>query len=57
MDDGDKIRSAALSRRSILRNALTAGGTAVVGTIMSRNRTAEAQTKAAQSVVYVKKPA
>lgn len=51
MDDAYKIQSAALSRRSILRNAFTVSGTAVFGTIMSRNRRAEAQTKAAQSVV------
>jgi hypothetical protein len=51
MDDAYKIRSAALSRRSILRNALTVGGAAVFGTIMSRNRKAEAQTKAAKTVV------
>jgi hypothetical protein len=52
MDDVYKNRSAALSRRSILRKvAFTAGGTAMLGTVIGGNRVAEAQTKAAQSVV------
>jgi hypothetical protein len=57
MDDALKIRSAELSRRSILRNsAFTAGGVAMLGTIMaggaamlgafmSESREAAAQTK------------
>ena len=50
MDDASKIRSTALSRRSILRNfAFTAGGTAILGTVTGGNRVAEAQTKLAQS--------
>ncbi len=50
MNDASKIRSAALSRRSILRKAaLAAGGTAFLGTVTGGNRVAEAQTKMAQS--------
>jgi hypothetical protein len=57
MDDAPKINSAELSRRSILRNsAFTAGGVAMLGTIMaggatmlgafmSGSREAAAQTK------------
>jgi len=52
MSDASKIRSAVPSRRSILRQvALTAGGTAALGTIISGNRRAEAQTRVAQKVV------
>ena len=52
MDDAPKIQSAEPSRRSILRNlAFTAGGTAMLGTVISGNRVAEAQTKVAQTVV------
>jgi hypothetical protein len=53
MHDTRQIRPAEPSRRSILRNlAFTAGGTAMLGTVMSGNRVAEAQqTKVAQTVV------
>jgi hypothetical protein len=52
VNNAPKIRSAELSRRSMLRNlAFTAGGTAMLGTIVSGNRAAEAQTKVAQTVV------
>ena len=52
MDEAPKIRPE-LSRRSILRNlAVTAGGAAVLGTMMSGNREAAAQTtKLAKTVV------
>ncbi len=47
-----KTWSAAPSRRSILRKVmLTAGATAVTGSILGENRGAIAQTKAAKSVV------
>jgi hypothetical protein len=50
--DAPKIRSAELSRRSLLRNvALTAGGAAMLGTTVSGNGVAEAQTKVAQTIV------
>jgi High potential iron-sulfur protein len=52
MNNAPKIRREKFSRRSILRNlAFTAGGTAVLGTILSGNRLAEAQTKVPQKVV------
>ena len=52
MGDASKIQSAVLSRRSILRNlAYSAGGAAVLGTIVSGARVAEAQTKATQKAV------
>jgi High potential iron-sulfur protein len=52
MDDKSKIRSGVLSRRSVLRSvAVAAGGTAMLGTIVSGNRFAEAQTKVAKAVV------
>lgn len=52
MDDAPKNRSAELSRRSILRSiAFTAAGTAVLETVLSANRAAEAQTKVVQKVV------
>jgi hypothetical protein len=52
MDDEPKIRSAELSRRSILRNlAFTASGAAMLGTTASGNRLAAAQTKATQKAV------
>ncbi len=52
MNYAPKIRSAELSRRSILRNlAFTAGGAAVLGTTVSGNRVASAQTKATQKAV------
>jgi hypothetical protein len=52
MGDASKIRSAVLSRRSILRNlAYGAGGAAVLGTTVSGTRVAEAQTKATQKAV------
>lgn len=52
MDGSFNFRSAALSRRSILRKvALTAGGAATLGTVIGGNRSAEAQTKVALSVV------
>jgi hypothetical protein len=45
--------AAATSRRSILQRVvvLTAGGTAMLSTIIGENRMAAAQTKAAQAVV------
>jgi hypothetical protein len=53
MIDAPKIRSAELSRRSILRNLAftTAGGAALLGTTLSGNRVAAAQTKATQKAV------
>lgn len=52
MNNPPKLRSAELSRRSILRNvAFTAGGVAVLGTIIGENRMALAQTKVPQTVV------
>jgi hypothetical protein len=52
MDDAPKIRSAELSRRSILRNlAFTVGGAAMLGTTVSGNRAAAAQTKTTQKAV------
>lgn len=52
MDSTYKIRCAALSRRSMLRNvAFAAGGAAMFGAIIDQSRTAEAQTKAAKTVV------
>src|SRR5271166_3479112 len=52
MNEAFNIQAAALSRRSILRKvALTAGGTAVLGSVIGGYRSADAQTKAAQSVV------
>jgi hypothetical protein len=52
MNEALNNQAAAPSRRSILRKvALTAGGTAMLGSILGGNRTAEAQTKAAKSVV------
>lgn len=52
MSDAAKIRSAELSRRSILRNLrFIAGGAAMLGTTLSRNRAAEAQAKMAQKTV------
>lgn len=52
MDEAFKSRTAALSRRSIMRNfTLTVGGAAMVGKIIGGNRVAEAQTKMAQSAV------
>ena len=52
MIDLPKFRSGGLSRRSILRNVgFAAGGAAVFGTIMTKNRMAAAQTKVSQTVV------
>jgi High potential iron-sulfur protein len=53
MDDAPKSWSAELSRRSILRNlTVTAAGTATLGTMISGNRQAAAQTtKLAKTVV------
>ena len=52
MSDIPKIRSAELSRRSILRNLeFIAGGAAILGTTMSENRVAAAQTKMTQKAV------
>lgn len=52
MDDVSKIRSAELSRRSIMRNfAAAAGGAVVLGTTMSANRVAAAPTKVSQKAV------
>jgi hypothetical protein len=52
MGDAAKILSAALSRRSILRNlAMSAGGAAVLATTVAGSRVAEAQTKATQQAV------
>ena len=52
VDNTSRIRSAELSRRTILRKfALTAGGTAMLSTIMGESRMATAQTKAAKTVV------
>jgi hypothetical protein len=52
MNDTPRIRPAEPSRRSILRNLqFIAGGAALLGTTMSGNRVAEAQTKLAQKLV------
>ena len=52
MNHAPKMRSAARSRRSILRNfAFTAGGAAMLGAIMSGNRVAAAQTKMTPAAV------
>jgi hypothetical protein len=52
MDEIFKTWSAEASRRSILRKVmLTAGATAVTGSILGENRGAIAQTKAPKSVV------
>ena len=52
MGDTSKILSAALSRRSILRNlAISAGGAAVLATTVAGSRDAAAQTKATQQAV------
>ena len=52
MNDAPKIRSAELSRRSILRNlAYTVGGAAMLGTTVSGHRVAAAQTKMTQKAV------
>ena len=52
MDNAPKIRSAELSRRSILQNlAFTAGGAAMLGTTVSGSHVAAAQTKATQKAV------
>ena len=52
VDNTSRIRSAELSRRTILRKfAFTAGGTAMLSTIMGESRMAAAQTKAAKTVV------
>lgn len=57
MGDAPKIRSVAISRRSILRKfAVTAGGAAMLATTASGNRAA-AQTKVTQkAVAYQDKP-
>jgi High potential iron-sulfur protein len=51
MDKAFKSRSAAPSRRSILRKAVLTTGTAMLGATLIADRTATAQTKVAQSVV------
>jgi hypothetical protein len=52
MNDASKVRSGELSRRSLLRNvAFAAGGAAILGTTVSANRVAVAQTKATQKAV------
>ncbi len=52
MDDTRKSQSAKISRRSLLRNlAGTAGGAAMVGASVARNRAAAAETKVAQKLV------
>jgi hypothetical protein len=52
MNDALKIRSAALSRRSVLRNfGFTAGGALMLATTVSGNRVAAAQTKMTQKAV------
>jgi len=51
MKDAPKVRSAELSRRSLLRNVALAGGAAVLGTTVSANRAAAAQAKVPQKVV------
>jgi hypothetical protein len=52
MGDASNIRSAALSRRSILRNfAIGAGGAAVLAASIAETRDAAAQSKATQKAV------
>jgi hypothetical protein len=52
MDEAFKTRTGGPSRRSILRNVvLTAGATAVGGSVLGEYRGAIAQTKAAKSMV------
>jgi len=52
MDDAPRIRLGERSRRSILRNfVLSAGGAAMLGTIMSGNRVSAAQTKMTPTAV------
>jgi hypothetical protein len=52
MGDAHKIRSSALSRRSILRNlAIGAGGAAMLATTVAGSRDAAAQTKVTQKAV------
>jgi hypothetical protein len=52
MSDISNIRSAALSRRSILRNlAIGAGGAAVLASSVVESRNAAAQNKATQKAV------
>jgi hypothetical protein len=52
MDDASNSRSAALSRRAILRNlAIGAGGAAVLAASVAETRDAAAQSKATQKAV------
>ena len=52
MGDASKIRSAEVSRRSVLRNlAIGAGGAAMLAASVAESRDAAAQTKATQKAV------